>query len=74
MSSPIDCWRSLIADVRRRLREMRECRSCYKVGLATPDPPGPDDVITANDQWEDHSTTIVVRHRSDDPLDLREIN
>ena len=64
MSSPIDCWRSLIAEVRRRLREIRACRPCYKVGIDSLGPLGPDDVITADDRW--HSPA------SGDPLtDLR---
>ena len=47
----INWWRELIGEVRRRFREIRRCPPCYKVGLDPLGPPGPDDVITANDRW-----------------------
>jgi len=70
MSSPIDCWRSLIAEVRRRFREIRDCRSCYKIGLEPPDPPGPDDIFIAtpidDDLWRVHH---VAGPMTDDEFD-----
>lgn len=86
MSSPIDCWRSLTAELRRRLREIRGLPPCYKIGLPTP---GPDDVITADDRWHSPASgdplddlraakeafqSPMLEPDEDGPFDLRDIN
>jgi len=76
-----ELWRRIVVSIRRRFREIRDCRPCYKIGLDTPGPPGPEDVITAtpeDDEWVDHTTFAVHRRRdgSSEQIDLRkeEIN
>ena len=69
--------RAIVDDVRRRLRQIRECPPCYKIGFESVDPPSVDDIITApegDEEWVDH-TTFAVYHRLDngshERIDLR---
>lgn len=71
--------------VRSRWREIRNCPSCYKIGFDSPGPPGPDDVITADDRWHSPASgaplsdlraakeafkRATLEDDPDDPLDL----
>lgn len=84
-----ECWRRIVASIRHRFREIRDCRPCYKIGLDTPGPPGPDDVITANDRWRSPPSGAPLTDvraakeafkkanadpNNDEPLDLREVH